>query len=116
MTFKTDGENIKAQLLSLQYGSAAPIAFRHTNLSFSTANGDDEDGRSLDQRVSADRTTRASAHFDAKTGLTTITLGTQNSHGDDDGDDGTSFTRAGLWLLELGTSNGSLNIGYFQSS
>jgi hypothetical protein len=115
MTFKNDGSNINAQLLTLQYGTSAPIQLRHASLSFSTASGDDEDGRSLDQSVSTGDSTRATAHFDANTDTTTITLGSQDSHGDDEGD-GNSFTKSGMWLLELATSGGSLNIGYFQSS
>lgn len=115
MTFKSNGDNIQAQLLSLQYGNAAPIQFRHATLSFRSGSEDDGDGRSIDQSVSADGSTRASAHFDANTDSTTITLGSQNSHGDDEVD-GTSFTKAGMWLLGLVTSGGSLNIGYFKSS
>jgi hypothetical protein len=116
MIFKSDGETAKAQILSLRYGGTAQLAFKHATLSFSSSGGEDEDGKILDQSVRVNSTTSASAHFDANTASTTITLGPQDSHGDDHAEDGTSFTRAGLWLLDVGTSNGSLTIGYFQSS
>jgi len=112
---KNDGHEVKARVLSIQYGSSAPIAsFKklHNMLAFQYSLAKDGSLKTLEESAHAYGTLQAQAHYSADNGTTTITLGPQGSQGSDNGN---SLTKSGLWLLELVTSNGTLNVSYFQS-
>jgi len=112
---KNNGHEVKARVLSIQYGSSAPIAsFKklHNLLAFQYSLAKDGSLKTLEESAHAYGTAHAQAHYSADNGTTTITLGPHGSQGSDNGN---SFTKSGLWLLELVTSNGALNVSYFQS-
>ncbi len=107
------GHQLKAQIISIQYGNSAPVKLSHNTLAFHYSLDKDGNIKTLEQKVRADGTS-GNAHFNAKKGTTTITIHSEDSQeGEDDGT--TSLTRSGLWLLEMTTSNGALNINFFQS-
>jgi hypothetical protein len=118
---KNDGHEVKARVLSIQYGGSAPVtsfAKLHNRLSFQYSVAKDGSLKTLEESAHAYGTAHVQAHFSADKGATTITTWPQGSHvGDngDNGDNGSSITKSGLWLLELVTSNGALSVSYFQS-
>jgi len=114
---RNDGHEVAARVLSIQYGSSEPItsfAKLHNKLSFQYSMAHDGTLKTLEESAHSHGTAQVQAHFSADKGTTTITTGPQGSQGDDNGNGG-GVTKSGLWLLELVTSNGSLNVSYFQS-
>lgn len=96
------GEQVGASVLSIQYGSAAPVRAGQNSISFELSPSGHASLVSLVERASADGTTYR-AHFDAKNDITTITTA------------GSTTTEPGLWLLELATSYGTLSVTSFEA-
>lgn len=107
---KIEGNELKAHLESIQYGSSAPIHVHDNEISFEFPQSGN-----LEQRISVSDLVNTEAHFDARNDMTSIHSGTQG--GDDNEDDeGQNVTpKNGLWLLSLVTSNGSLSVNFFQA-
>jgi len=112
-----EGHHVKAQLVSFQYGNSAPVTPPENKIIFNSSKNKDGRVKNLTENVRVKDSVNAHAHFNEKKNTTTIRLG-GGDDGDDDGDDdgGNSLTMSGLWLLGLFTSNGSLNVNFFQST
>jgi hypothetical protein len=116
------GNELKATIVSIQYGNASPVTPTDNRLDFQYSLAKDGSINTLEENVGGGSAT-GHAHYDAKHGVTTITIGSGGDGGgegdDDEGDDGdrgqNTFTNNGLWLLELTTSDGALGLSYFQS-
>jgi len=114
---RNDGHEVSARVLSIKYGSSEPItsfAKLHNGLSFQYSLAAGGGLKTLEESAHAHGTAHVQAHYSADNGTTTITTGPQGSRGDANGN-GSSVTKSGLWLLELVTSDGSLDVSYFQS-
>jgi hypothetical protein len=109
---KIEGHQLKAHLVSIQYGQSAPIAAPDNEMTFGLSKHDDEGAGGAKQSISVNELVNAEARFDPAKDLTTIHIESQVG---DEGDDGQTLTLNGLWLLDLVTSNGSLSFGYFQA-
>ena len=105
------GHELKARVLSIHYGSSAPVATHHDQLSFQYSLAKDGSLKTLEQKATADGTGHIQAHFDAKKDTTKITIDPKSQGVDGNG----NVTKSGLWLLELTTSGGALSANYFQS-
>jgi hypothetical protein len=103
ISIENDGSELRARLLSIQYGNSAPITAAENELQF-------EFNKNLNQQISVEDVVSAEAHFNAERNVTTIHTETG---GEDDHE--TEITNSGLWLLELTISNGSLNADFFQA-
>jgi hypothetical protein len=122
MQVKNNGRELKASIVSVQYGNASPVTPTDSRLDFRYSLADNGSINTLDENITGGNVT-GHAHYDAKKGVTKITIGsggTGGGEGDDDqGDEGdggqNTITNSGLWLLELTTSNGVLGLSYFQS-
>jgi hypothetical protein len=114
---KTEGHELKAQLLSIQYGSSAPINLPHNELTFQFSSGRNG-ARHLEQSIDVKDVVNAQANFDSRKNVTHIHIETQNGdegdNNNDNNDNGQSINLNGLWLLDLETSNGSPGVNYFQ--
>jgi hypothetical protein len=112
---------VKASVLSVQYGNASPTTPTDSRLDFRYSLADNGGISTLEESVGGGNAT-GHAHYDAKDGMTTIIIGSAGDGGeggDDEGgsDDGqNTITNSGLWLLELTTSDGTLGLSYFQSA
>jgi hypothetical protein len=123
MQVQNSGHELKATIVSVQYGNASPVTPAGSKLGFQYSLADNGSINTLDENVTGGNVT-GHAHYDAKKGVTTITIGsggTGGGEGDDDqGDEGdggqNTITNSGLWLLELTTSGGNLGLSYFQSA
>ena len=111
---KHHGHELKAKVMSVQYGNSAPIRLPHNKLSFEYSLSKEGSLKTLEQKLHADDT-KLQADFSANKGVTTITVKTHDSGDDDDGG-GNKITKSGLWLLEIVTANGGLNGNFFQST
>jgi len=118
---QSHGHEVKASIVSIQYGNASPVTPTDNKLDFQYSLAENGSINSLNENVGAGNST-GQAHFDAKDGMTTITIGS-GGNGDGEGDDDNggdggqnTITNTGLWLLELTTSNGTLSLSYFQSA
>lgn len=116
-----EGQGVKAQLVSIQYGNSAPISVPDNEISFGASHGgegnhDWKDGGhgNLQQSISINDVVSARAHFDAKNDVTHIQIETQNRS--DNNEAGQNLKLNGFWLLDLVTSNGSLSVDYFQAA
>jgi len=119
MQVQKNGNELKATIVSIQYGNASPVTPTHNKLDFQYSLAKDGGINTLEEHFQGGNAT-GHAHYDAKDGVTTITIesgGHGGDGGDDEsgGDDQNTITNNGLWLLELTTSNGALGLSYFQS-
>ena len=121
---QNNGNEIKASIVSIQYGNSSPVTPADNKLDFQYSLADNGRINTLDENAAGGNAT-GHAHYDAKKGVTSITMGSggDGGEGDDSGDnedggDGgqNTITNSGLWLLELTTSDGSLGLSYFQSA
>jgi hypothetical protein len=125
MQVQNSGHELKATIVSIQYGSASPVTPADNKLDFQYSLADNGSIKTLDENVTGGNAT-GHAHYDAKKGVTTITIGSGGGGGGGEGDDGkddggdgngqNTITNNGLWLLELTTSDGTLGLSYFQSA
>ncbi len=112
---KSAGHEVQARVLSVQYGSSKPVTFSgrfHDVLSFQYSLAKDGSLKTLEEGAHIARTANVQAHFSADKNATTIITEAHNH--DDGGDNGSIVTKNGLWLLELVTSNGGLEVNNFQ--
>jgi hypothetical protein len=121
MQIQNNGNEVKARIMSIQYGNASPVTPGGSKLDFQYSLADNGSINTLEEHAQASNST-GHAHYDAMKGVTTITMGSGGDgggEGDDEGDGGddgqNAITNNGLWLLELTTSNGGLGLSYFQS-
>jgi hypothetical protein len=123
MQIQNSGHELKATIVSIQYGNASPVTPADSKLDFQYSLADDGSINTLDENVGGGNAT-GHAHYDVKKGVTTITIGSGDNGdgegGDDEGDGGNggqnTITNNGLWLLELTTSDGAFGLSYFQSA
>jgi len=123
MRVQNHGNELKASIVSIQYGNASPVTPADNKLDFQYSLAKDGSINTLEENVGGGNAT-GHAHYDAKKGVTTITIGSGGGgggEGDDDKGDGgdggqNTITNSGLWLLELTTSDGTLGLSYFQSA
>src|SRR4029077_8053102 len=110
---QSHGHEVNDSIVSIKDGNASPVTPTDNKLDFQYSLADNGSINTLNENVGAGNST-GHAHFDAKDGRTTITIGSGDNgdgEGDDDngGDGGqNTITSTGLWLLELTTSNGTL--------
>jgi hypothetical protein len=118
MQVQNHGNELKATIVSIRYGNVSPVTPTDSRLDFQYSLADNGGINTLDESIGVGDTT-GHAHFDAKAGATTITIGSGGDGGeggDDEGEGGqNTVTNNGLWLLELTTSNGALVLSYFQA-
>jgi hypothetical protein len=125
MRVQNHGHELKVSIVSIQHGNASPVTPADSKLDFQYSLADNGSINTLNENVTAANAT-GHAHYDAKKGVTTITIGSGEGggagEGDDDKGDGgddngqNTITNSGLWLLELTTSGGNLGLSYFQSA
>jgi hypothetical protein len=125
MRVQNHGHELKVSIVSIQHGNASPVTPADSKLDFQYSLADNGSINTLNENVTAANAT-GHAHYDAKKGVTTITIGSGEGggagEGDDDKGDGgddngqNTITNSGLWLLELTTSGGNLGLSYFRSA
>ena len=104
VSLKSDGNHVMARVLSIQYGTAAPITAESNRIGFDLANGWGGwgDMTTFTERATVNGTSYR-GQFDAQNDMTTITTKI-------DGQPGTNTTNSGLWLFELVTTDGALSV------
>ena len=104
MSLQGDGNHVTASILSVQYGTVAPITAESNRIGFDLANGWGGwgDTTTFTEWASVNGTSYL-GRFDAQNDTTTITTRT-------DWQPGTNTTSSGLWLFELVTTDGALSV------
>ena len=111
LSVKSEGHELKARLLSIQYGNSTPITPSDNEVAFEFSQSK-HGMKNVEQSINVNHAVNAQAHFNGKKDITKIHIETHSE--DDHNDHRPNLTMSGLWLLELVTSNGSLNVVFFQ--